>query len=92
MEGNIVKATTSLGICIIISAVILFVGMGRLGRSVAQAGTNAGASVRVPNDLRLNLKASSGQFNLAPVRLELTAPNGASPIKLDVTTKNQTIN
>ena len=85
MEGNIVKAATSLGICVIISAVILFVGMGRLGKSVERAGSNVKASVSVPSTLMIQ---QSGQLKIAPLRLDI----GTDQMNVDVTTKGQTTN
>ncbi len=75
MEGNIVKAATSFGVCIIISAVILFVGMGRLGKSVERAGSNARSHVSVPSSLTLK---QSSQFKVAPIRLDVNSTGGLS--------------
>lgn len=84
MEGNIVKAATSFGVCIIISAVILFVGMGRLGKSVERAGSNAKASVHVPSKLFIY---PSGQLKIAPLRLDI----GTDQMNIDVRTNGQPI-
>ena len=91
MEGNIVRAARSLGVCIIISTVILFFGLlnfgksiERVGKSIERAGSNAKASVHVPGNLILTTK---GHLQIAPLELNLDA----NPMDIDIRTNGESI-
>lgn len=83
MEGNIVKAATSFGICVIVSTIILCFGLNNFGMSIERAGSNAKASVSVPGRLVLE---QSGQLKVAPMRLDVNSGGTflLGPVEVDV--------
>ena len=94
MEGNVVSAARTLGICLIIAALIVVIGIHysaeanckRLGSAMQQAGANARTHTAFPSNITLNHRSSG------PFQVDLS-PNGRAlnlePVKVELTTKIQ---
>ena len=85
MEGNVVSAAKSLGICLIVSSLILVLGIyismnkcsKRMASSIGSAGHGSGSRVQFPNQIEVRLLPHSGSFNVnlnpnnSPLNIEL---------------------